>query len=155
MIKASLFDACPPFQIDGNFGAIAGITEMLLQSHGGEIYLLPALPDNWPSGAVKGLRTRGGFVIDMEWKDKKVSQVTIVSTLGGNCRVRCISDLKGDKATIRKALGKKPNPFFFMEEAPKLIKNKKNNPVCELNLIETNLFDLDTSKGNTYLLVGK
>jgi alpha-L-fucosidase 2 len=90
----NMFDAHPPFQIDGNFGGTSGLAEMLLQSQNNNIHLLPALPDAWGAGQVKGLVARGAFVVDMKWAAGKVTNASILSKTGGTCRIVSSSKLK-------------------------------------------------------------
>ena len=110
---ANLFDAHPPFQIDGNFGCTAGICEMLVQSHDGCVSLLPALPDAWNNGEVSGLCCIGGFIVeDMKWEQGQVSYARIRSTLGGNLRLRSANELLSGTHWLTSATGENTNPLF-------------------------------------------
>jgi alpha-L-fucosidase 2 len=151
----NLFDAHPPFQIDGNFGCTSGITEMILQSANGEVHLIPALPDVWQGGGrVSGLRAIGGFeLLSLEWKDGKVVKVVIRSRLGGNLRLRAPNPLRlATGQSIRIAVGKNVNPFYSIEETPQpIIKGKATISMPQLK--ETIVYDIPTIAGKTYSFV--
>jgi alpha-L-fucosidase 2 len=153
----NLFDAHPPFQIDGNFGCTSGITEMLMQSADGTLHLLPALPDVWlAAGSISGLRARGGFELtSMQWKDGKVLKTVIKSTIGGNLRLRLPNEMKLANGTILKmATGENPNAFYQTEKtADPIISGKAIITAPELK--PTFVYDMATKSGQVITLIVK
>jgi alpha-L-fucosidase 2 len=146
----NLLDAHPPFQIDGNFGCSAGIAEMLIQSHDGFVFILPALPSEWAKGSIEGLKTRGGFEFSISWENNKIKSLNVKSEIGGNLRLRLKDEIMATgNVELKPAEGENPNSLFYVNPIKKPLISEQAN-IQDLELENTWVYDVQTEKGQIY-----
>ncbi len=148
-VYPNLFDAHPPFQIDGNFGFASGLLEMLVQSHAGEIHLLPALPAAWPAGRLRGVRARGGFQLDIEWTGGTLARGELRSALGGVARLRTPVAVTVQGAAARPATGANLNPFYRVHD-PGTPEIADRSTLAPPPLLPAHVIEIDAAPGGRY-----